>query len=68
MMKTPKQILDYISREIGLDGIASALGVSVASVDRAARDSLLPASWLDVLERLARQPLDRAAFNFRGVK
>ena len=62
-MKTPREILQYV----GVDAAAAALGVSVIRVDRAQRDEKLPASWLDTLERLARRPLDRDAFAFKGT-
>lgn len=62
-MKTPREILQYV----GIDAAANALGVSVIRVDRAQRDEKLPASWLDTLERLARRPLDRDAFSFKGT-
>lgn len=61
-MKTPREILQYV----GIEAAANSLGVSVVRVDRAQRDGKLPASWLDALERLARRPLDRAAFAFKG--
>ena len=62
-MKTPREILQYV----GVEAAATALGVSVIRVDRAQRDEKLPASWLDTLERLARRPLDRSAFAFKGT-
>jgi hypothetical protein len=60
-MKTPREIIKYV----GADAAAARLGVSLDRIDRATRDRLLPASWLDGLEQLARRPLDRAAFNFK---
>jgi hypothetical protein len=60
-MNTPREILDYIGR----DRCASALGVSLARVERATRDGHLPAAWLDTLERIAGRPLPRAAFAFK---
>lgn len=62
-MKTPREILDYIGSN---EQIAAALGVTVDRVDRARRDGKLPASWLDALEKMARRPLDRDCFNFKG--
>jgi hypothetical protein len=61
-MNTPRAILEYIGTDTA---IAAALGVSPDRVDRARRGDKLPASWLDVLEQLARRPLPREAFSFK---
>ena len=62
MMKTPREILDFIGRDVVQDEI----GVSADRVRVAATQDKLPASWLNALERLARRPLPREAFNFKG--
>ena len=63
MLDTPKQILEYVGREKA----AEALGVTMDRVERATRDPKLPSSWLNALEQLARQPLPRKAFAFKGA-
>lgn len=63
-LTTPRDILNYVGKEAA----AAALGVTLDRVDRAQRDALLPAAWLDTLERLARRPLDRGAFAFKRAE
>lgn len=62
-MKTTSQILDFV----GVEAASSALGVTLDRVQRARRDSKLPAAWLDTLERLAGEPLPRNLFAFKSV-
>lgn len=64
-MNTPRSILAYTGPD---EEIAAALGVTVDRVQRAKRDPLLPAAWLDTLERRAGQPLPREAFSFKRAK
>lgn len=63
-MKTPREILDYIGDDAL---VAQAVDVALVRVDRARRSETLPASWLDALERLAKRPLPREAFSFKGA-
>jgi hypothetical protein len=63
-MKTPRDILQHV----GLDRAAAALGVTLERVERAQRADLLPAAWLDTLERLAGHDLPRSAFRFKRAK
>ena len=60
-MNTPREIIAFVGKEAA----ANALGVSLERMDRATRDKLLPAAWLDTLELLAKRPLSREAFNFK---
>jgi len=60
-MENTRDILQFV----GLQEAASALGVTLDRVERAQRGDVLPASWLDTLEGLARRPLPRELFAFK---
>jgi hypothetical protein len=61
--QTPAQVVAFI----GPDHIGARLDVSLNRVQRAAKQSQLPASWKLALELMAGQPLPYCLFSFKGV-
>ncbi len=62
-----KNVPDLITF-IGADRMASALGLTPHSIEKAKTQRRFPASWYDALERLAGRPLDRKMFSFKAMK
>lgn len=61
-MKTPAEIIEFVS----VPAACAALDVRPTAIKEALRKGKLPALWYDTLEQMARRPLPRECFSFKG--